>query len=197
MATGLIEVVAPEFLLPVDLVDLGPTYHKIVSFLRIAELESAWDDPAVVYSGKAVFTGDGSASPIPQHSVPSGAFFEWKDINIQFRLTIPRSGGADIKNIIDTAASVAGSGSALDLLKQVLDDLGTVPSQNSDYPGFRFRLELLVDLVTLHLPKDRFKPARISDADSWLEFDPTFPPMCSSICRSSPSSLLRTIVSAA
>lgn len=163
---------APEFLVGVD---LGPTYHTVVSFLRISELESAWDDSGVVYSGKAVFTGDGSASPVPRHSTPSGAFFEWKDINIQFRLTVPRSGASDIKGRIDPAANLAGSGSALDQLRQVLNDLGAVPGQNSDYPGFRLRLELLVSLATFHLPKDAFFPARLSAADGWLERDPDFP----------------------
>ena len=141
MRLGLVDLVAPEFLTGVD---LGPTFHAIVSFLRVSELESAWDDTGVVYSGKAVFSGEGSASPVPQHSTPSGAFFDWKDITILFRLTVPRSGASDIKSIIDTLANAAGSGSALDQLRQVLDDLGPVGNQNSDYPGFRFRLECAI-----------------------------------------------------
>jgi hypothetical protein len=64
----LVDLVAPEFLVGVD---LGPTFHAIVSFLRVSELESSWDDTGVVYSGKAVFSGKGSASPEPQHSRPA------------------------------------------------------------------------------------------------------------------------------
>jgi large repetitive protein len=169
---GLVDLVAPEFLTGVD---LGPTFHAIVSFLRVSELESAWDDTGVVYSGKAAFSGEGSASPVPQHSTPSGAFFDWKDITILFRLTIPRSGASDIKSLIDTLANAAGSGSALDQLRQVLDDLGPVGNQNSDYPGFRFRLELMVTRVGFHLPTDSFLPAKLSATDGWLERDPEFP----------------------
>jgi hypothetical protein len=172
---GLLDLAAPQFLVGGLLgPDLGKTFHDIVSFLRVSDLESTWDETGIVYSSNAKFTGQGDASPVPRHSTPGGSFFEWKDVNIQFRLTIPRSGASDIKSRIDTAASLAGPGSDLDQLRQVLDDLGAVPAAggaSSDYPGFRFRLELLVTLVTFHLPKDKLVPARIAD-DGWLERDP-------------------------
>jgi len=170
---GLLELVAPEFLVGAD---LGKVFHNIVSSLRVSDLQSAWDESAVVYSGNAMFSGNGSASPIPRHPTPSGGFFDWKEIDIQFRLTIPREGASDIKSVIDAAGNAAGSGSDLDQFRKVLDSLGAVPAaagQNSDYPGFRFRLELLVTQAALHLPKDKLVPARIA-ADGWLERDPDF-----------------------
>lgn len=169
MRLGIFDLIAPEFLVGVN---INNTFHQIVSFLRVNELHTAWDDSGVVYSGIASYEGTGNASPVPQHTTPSGSLIKWLTTDILFRLTVPRSGASAIKSKIDAAASAAGSGSALDKLRQVLDDLGSVPApagQNSDYPGFKFRLELLVD-AAIHLPKSKLLPAMIG-ADGFLTRD--------------------------
>jgi hypothetical protein len=127
-----------------------------------------------VHLGKATFVGEGDASPVPRQSTPSGAFFEWGDINIGFRLTLPRRGSQFVKDQVDLIASNAPSGSPLITLRDTLNTLGAVPGESSDYPGVAFRLELLLNVITLHLPTDMFFPARVS-ADGWLEADPAFP----------------------
>jgi hypothetical protein len=171
MRLGLFDLLAPQFLVGVR---LPREFHDIVSFLRVNELQTSWDETGVVHVGKASFVGEGDASPIPRHSAPSGAFFDWKDVlNIGFRLTLPRRGSQFIKDQVDTVAGVAPPGSPLITLRDALNTLGSVPGEPSDYPGVAFRLELLINIITLHLPKDQFFPARVG-ADGWLEPDPNF-----------------------
>jgi hypothetical protein len=170
MALGLLELVAPQFLIDFRLPD---EIHDIVSFLRVAELDSAWDETGVTHWGKATFKGEGNASPVPLQRRPSGELFEWNDVEVEFRLTIPRAGAPDLKGVVDGAANVAGSTSPIVALKATLDRFGAVPptGTSSDYPGFAFRLELLLSAVTLHLPKTQLVPARLA-ADGGLEPDP-------------------------
>ncbi|RPJ02310.1 MAG: hypothetical protein EHM39_02140, partial [Chloroflexi bacterium] len=172
MRLGLFDLLAPQFLAGVRLPE---ELHKIVSFLRVNELHTSWDESGVVHVGKAAFVGEGDASPVPRHSAPSGAFFDWNDIlNIGFRLTLPRRGSQFIKDQVDTVANVAPVGSPILTLRDTLNTLGNVPGDSSDYPGVAFRLELLINVMTLHLPSDTFFPARVA-ADGWLEPDPNFP----------------------
>src|SRR5262249_13848436 len=114
------------------------------------------------------------ASPVPVQKRPSGEVFEWGDINVQFRLTIPRNGASDLKQVIDKAANIGGAGGPIGNLQTTVNLWGTVPAtgQSSDYPGFAFKLEMLLSSVTLHLPKKTFVPARLA-ADGRLEPDPT------------------------
>ena len=171
MRLGLFDLLAPQFLAGVRLPN---ELHDIVSFLRVNELHTSWDESGVVHVGTASFVGEGDASPIPRHSAPSGAFFDWNDIlNIGFRLTLPRRGSQFIKDQVDAIAAVAPVGSPLITLRDTLNTLGNVPGEPSDYPGVAFRLELLINVITLHLPDDTFSPARVG-ADGWLEPDSNF-----------------------
>ena len=94
----------------------------------MAELDSAWDETGVTHWGKAVFVGTGGASPVPVQKKASGEVFEWGDVNVEFRLTIPRFGSPDLKGVIDTAAGVAGTASPVGGLKATLDRFGTAPA---------------------------------------------------------------------
>src|SRR3712207_3736142 len=105
MRLGLLDLIKPQFLIDFRLPE---EVHNIVSFLRVAELETAWDETGVVHTGKAVFEGEAGASPVPVQKRPSGELFEWGDVNVEFRLTIPRTGSPDLKTVIDKAASVGG-----------------------------------------------------------------------------------------
>jgi hypothetical protein len=116
--------------------------------LGVDELRSAHDDDASVYVGRCSFVGDAGASPVREHRDPSGAVFRWEDITIDFRLTLPRDGAA----FVSTAVGLPVVGSPE--LKSLFDSLGpvegtaTVPTE---YPGIRFRLELMLSLLTFHL----------------------------------------------
>jgi large repetitive protein len=171
MRLGLLDLIRPQFLIDFRLPD---EIHEIVSFLRVAELDSAWDETGVVHTGKAVFEGPAGASPVPVQKRPSGEVFEWGDVKVQFRLTIPRNGAPDLKQVIDKAASIGGTSGPIGNLQATVNRFGTVPAtgQSSDYPGFAFKLELLLSSITLHLPKKTFVPARLA-ADGRLEPDPT------------------------
>ena len=172
MDFGLFDLLAPQFLAGVH---LPSEPHNIVSLLHVTELNTTWDESGAVHVGKAGFVGEGNASPIPQQTMPSGAFIEWRDIlNIGFRLTLPRRGSQFIKDQANTIAGVAPPGSPLVTLRDMFNVLGSVPGDGSDYPGVAFRLELLINIITIHLPKDRFFPARVA-ADGWLEPDLSFP----------------------
>jgi hypothetical protein len=123
----------------------------------------------VVHVGKAVFDGAAAASPTRIQKRPTGELFEWGDVNVDFRLIIPRTGSTDLKQIIDKAASVGGVSGSLANLKATVDRFGAVPATNgsSDYPGFAFRLELLLSTLTLHLPKTQFLPACMAADGNW------------------------------
>jgi len=157
--------------------ELPEQIHNIVAFLRVAELQSAWDESGVVHWGKATYKGDATVSPVPMQKQPTGELFEWGGVNVAFRLTIPRVGAPDLKTVIDKAASIGGTSGPLGNLQAAVNRFGAVPpapGAPSDYPGFAFRLDLLLSSIIVHLPKTQFAPARIG-ADGWLEPDPSLP----------------------
>ncbi|MCB9235563.1 MAG: hypothetical protein H6581_28160 [Bacteroidia bacterium] len=170
MQVGLLDLLAPHFLAGFDLPD---SVNDIISFLRVSELQTAWDDSGVVYSGKAIFVGEGDASPVPRYHTPSGSLWEWEDVNLRFRLTVPRQGSAQIRSAMTTAVGLptVNPGDPIDQLNNALNRLEvnttTLPS---DYPGFQWQLEMLLTAITLHIPKDVFLPAKLA-ADGWLEPD--------------------------
>jgi hypothetical protein len=70
------DLVKPQFL--IDDFRLPEEVHSIVSFLRVSELDSAWDETGVVYTGTAVFEGAAGAPPRPSEAaewrgLPNGA----------------------------------------------------------------------------------------------------------------------------
>jgi len=166
MRLGLLDLLAPQFLAGFDLPD---AVEELLTFLDIDELQAAWDEAGVVYAGKVQFTGTGDASLTPRFRTPSGTSFEPDDINIQFRLTLPRAGADQIRMVVNDSP-------LLDL-KEALDHFevisGGVPLTPSDYPGFAFRLELLLNGVFLPLSEIGFIPARVA-SDGWLERDTTY-----------------------
>jgi len=93
--------------------------------------------------------------------------FEWEDVTLDFRLTIPRDGA----QFISTAVADPTLGSpALDAL---FNRLGPVEltTASTEYPGVRFRLELLLTALTFHLGND-WRPA-VLDADHRVVADPS------------------------
>ena len=166
MRVGLTDLLAPQFLAGLQLPE---AVGEIISFLHVNELQSAYDESAVVYSGKAQFVGEGEASPVPRYRDPAGSVFEWEDVYLQFRLTIPRSGAGFIRDAVALAANAAGAGSQVAEVQDALNSLEIVAATGdpSDYPGVAFRLELMLSAITLHLPSDEFLPAQVGP-DRWL-----------------------------
>jgi hypothetical protein len=161
---GLYELLAPQFL-------LGFTFpehiDRYLSVLGVDDLRSLHDATGVVHSGRCSFTGAAGASPVRAHHDPSGAVFEWEDVTLDFRLSIPRDGA----QFISTAVGNATLGSPE--LNALFNRFGPIEltTAPTEYPGVRFRLELLLSVLTFHLGKD-WRPA-VLDGDHRVVPDPS------------------------
>jgi hypothetical protein len=147
-ALGLYDLLAPEFLAGLNFPDY---INQYLSLLSVSGLTMTSDDSGVLYTGTVFFpTGSGSSAPVTQHKDPSGAIFEWSDINFQFRLRVWREGSGALQTVVNGLSGISSS------LKTLFDNFGSAGSNSagSDYPGLRFRLELLVSILTFHLGKD-------------------------------------------
>src|SRR5947209_13367513 len=147
---GLYDLLAPEFLLGFNFPDYIDSYLK---FAAVEELHTSYDESGIVYRGKISFGGAGAGSPVREHKDPNGRVFQWDDVYLEFRLTLPREGAT----FLQTAANALPSPD----LKNLFTEFGTV-ARPGDYPGIRFRLELLVSLLTLHMG-DSWVPGKVGD----------------------------------
>ncbi|MEQ1567607.1 MAG: hypothetical protein ABMA64_18335, partial [Myxococcota bacterium] len=118
--------------------DLGPAVHGVVSRLFVETLQTAWDETGVVLAGVARIAEAGGS----RFSF-LGAEWDFHDAGVTFRLTVPR-----LPTGVLPAAEVEDP-SLLALLNAWGADSGTAPS---DWPGTQFRLELMLELVTLTFP---------------------------------------------
>ncbi len=119
--------------------------------LGVDELRTAHDDDASLYVGRCSFVGDAGAAPVREHRDPSGAVLRWEDVTIDFRLTLPRDGAAFVGAAVGAAAAAGAP-----QLKALFDRLGPVEGTAlvaTEYPGIRFRLELMLSVLTFHLGK--------------------------------------------
>jgi hypothetical protein len=135
--------------------------------LGVDELRTAHDDDAALYAGRCSFVGDAGASPVREHHDPSGAVFRWEEVTIDFRLTLPRDGAAFVSAAV--GAPAVGSPE----LKSLFDRLGPVEGTvvvATEYPGIRFRLELMFSVLTFHLG-DAWLPGALN-ADHRVVPDP-------------------------
>ncbi len=168
MQTGLYDLLAPQFLTGLQL----PSWlEEILNFLRLESMEQSWDDTGVVYYGNARFVGNGAAQAPTEARTPSGTLFRWEDVNLQYRLTVPRTRSDFIFDALNTVSGAAPAGSPLVDVDSMLDRMEVVPAAGpSDYPGVSFRLELLFSAISIYLPKEEFLPAKVA-SDGWLVRD--------------------------
>jgi len=145
---GLLDLLAPQYLLGFSFLDYG----DYLSFLRVNELRTSFDESGIVYHGRAAFVGEGNAAPVRRHRMPSGDVLEWDDVTIDFRLTLPRDGSNLIRQAADELATRASAPAIRDLMAKLgavdQDFAAAIPTE---FPGIRYRLELLVNLLTIHL----------------------------------------------
>ncbi|HEX9767161.1 MAG TPA: hypothetical protein VGA36_10395 [Nitriliruptorales bacterium] len=142
---GLYDLLTPYFLAGAV---FDERHDAFLSKLGVVDLSSAYDQSAVIHTGTLQF---GAGAPLRLTSSRGTAGFAWEDARVRFRLTVPRDGAA----LIDTAIGAAPL-PQLAPLKGLLDQFlpveqGTAPTE---YPGIRFRLELLLDEVYFDLGSD-------------------------------------------
>ncbi len=151
--------------------------RDFLAVFSVEELHTAYDEQAIVYFGKVQVGGDGLVENTPTYRAPSGNLIEPGDISFQFRITFPRAGSASIATDITNLFGGLNAAQQADFgdMQTMLQRLGGTTSADipSDFPSKNFRIELLFNTLVLHLPNDRYLPARLA-ADGWLERDPNF-----------------------
>jgi hypothetical protein len=154
----LYELLAPQFLLGIRF----PVHiDRYLSLARVERVRTAAGENGIVYTGDVVF-GPADDGVIPTHHVnPGGGILRWEDARVSFRLTVPRDGASFIAEAAGALASL-GEGS----FSSLFDGFGAVeladgpPVVATDYPGVRFRLELMFSTLSIHLGGD-WEPGRI------------------------------------
>lgn len=164
----LYDLLAPQFLLGFSFPDYIDRNLKVLS---IAELHTTYDEELVIYSGTLVVSGDGAGSLEFVQEEPAGTSLSWNGNQFKFRLTISRDASPLIDESINPTASPPTTGSTLNdlvLLFQALrptsesatDPIGhphteiALDPAITDYPGFAFKLEILLDLLNFSLGSD-------------------------------------------
>lgn len=167
MQLGLFDLLAPELLLGMKFPDAVSFLEEYITRLAVVKLHEAWDDQAIVYSGLVRYSPNGTGASTPQFTAASGSSLSPSSPDAQFRLTVFRKSSSQIKEVVDDT-----SVDAFAFLRPALNRLETQNVTTSDYPGFSFELELLLQNATLKLPAS-MRPARMG-TDGWPEFDHTY-----------------------
>lgn len=145
---GLYRLLTPYFLAGFTFPAEADVY---LSKLGVTDLTAVYDDAASVSTGTLTF---GEAPRKHQNASGQGGF-RWDDVRVRFRLTVPRDGAG----FIDAAVA------PLPVLKGLFDRLLPVDqtvSTATEYPGVRFRLELMLDELHFELSDD-WKPGKLDE----------------------------------
>jgi large repetitive protein len=129
----------------------------------VAEIDGDADLRLQLGPGGLTFDATGMVSdavPPPQQT-PSGTWIDWHDMEVEFRLTVPR-----VASPLVTATGVAAD------VGRVLTALSPGGTPSPDFPNTQIQLDLLLTLVTIHLPF--LRGAALSD-DNMLVDDPAHP----------------------
>jgi hypothetical protein len=184
---ALLDVVAPHVL---GAAAIGQPLHELISALFVQDLETSFDDAGVVISGVARFSADLTANP-PRFTPPAsisfggtvnvdhrtarhaGAWWDFPDIAIRFRLSAPRASSPAVDSVIGgpggTPAPQISNGAVAGALASLGEGVPAVGQPARDAPSTVFHLDLLVDAATLHLP---FLTGAALGPDGMLAEDP-------------------------
>ena len=186
---ALLDIAAPYLLTGES---IGEPLHELLSALFVHEVETSFDDEGVAITGVARFSADLAVNPrfTPPASLEldaalnvdhratrrDGAWWDFPDIAIAFRLAAPRHSSP----VVDLVLSGGRGGTPPPLededVRDVLIAMGhgqPAPGMPAaDAPGTIFRLELLLDAATLHLP---FLTGALLRPDGVLAVDPANP----------------------
>ena len=168
---GLLELIAPSYLAG-SLFD--STIEEYLDCLKVDTLRTCFDGSAVVYIGRASIQVEGEALSTWLLPGSDGSHFHWEDLTVDFRLTIPRDGSHEITiaaDMIAEAGSGSGStGSDIGDLLEVFGEENQREGNPTEYPGTRFRLELMFSCLTFCLG-DKWKPGEMRDGRIILDSD--------------------------
>ena len=171
---ALLDVVSPYVL---GGAAIGQPWHELLSALFVTEVETSFDDNGVTVSGIARFSaeldpnqplftytppasisfaGGGTASVHHRTARTDGAFWDFPDIAIAFRLSAPRISSPVADLVLSGGAGGTPPPLANAAVGAVLTSLGqgqpSVGQPAADAPDTVFHLDLLIDAATLHLP---------------------------------------------
>jgi hypothetical protein len=154
----LYDLLAPEFLGGFTF----PSYiDQYLSLLAVSGLTMTSDDTDGTYTGGVLYTGTvyfpsapGSPPAATTHTDPSGAVFQWSDVNFQFRLRTWREGSSDIQTVVNAVSGISSGSNTIQGLFNNFDPNNGAVLSSPDYPGLQFRLELLVSVLTFHMGSD-------------------------------------------
>jgi hypothetical protein len=165
---------------------IAGSLHEFFTILFVTNANTAFDDNGVVITGVAHF-GLAADSGLPQFVPPfgftwagkvsvdhrtarhDGAWWDLPDVNIQIRLTIPRVSSP----VADLVVSGGPGGAPAPLGNAAVANLlASLGQGNGDAPNTAFRLELLLEAASLHLPF--LRPAKLNP-DGTLSPDASFP----------------------
>jgi hypothetical protein len=154
----LYDLLAPEFLGGFTFPSYIDQYLKL---LAVSSLTMTSDDTSGTYTGGVLYTGTvffpsspGDPAPVTQHTDPSGAVFQWSDVNFQFRLRTWREGSTDVQTVVNAVSGITSGSNTIQGLFNNFNPNSGAPLTSPDYPGLRCRLELLVSVLTFHMGSD-------------------------------------------
>ncbi|MCU1449126.1 MAG: hypothetical protein JWP02_1296, partial [Acidimicrobiales bacterium] len=172
---------------------IGEPLHQLISALFVQDMEASFDDAGVVVSGMARFSADLKANP-PKFTPPAsisfggtvnvdhrtarheGAWWDFPDIAIRFRLSAPRASSPAVDAVTGgpggSPAPQTTNAAASGVLPRLGQGVPAVGQPPQDAPSTVFHLDLLIDAATLHLP---FLAGARLEPDGMLSADPTHP----------------------
>ncbi|OCB55639.1 hypothetical protein A5722_16965 [Mycobacterium vulneris] len=185
---ALIDIVAPHVF---GAAAIGEPLHELISALFVQDMETCFDDSGVVVSGMARFSADLTANP-PRFTPPAsisfsgtvnvdhrtarhdGAWWDFPDVAIRFRLTTARASSPAVDTVIGGPGGTPAPRTTNNAAATVLTGLGQGVSPagqpGQDAPSTVFHLDLLIDAATLHLP---FLTPAMLGPDGMLSVDPS------------------------
>jgi hypothetical protein len=172
---------------------IGQPLHELLSALFVQDIETAFDDEGVVVEGMARFSADLTANP-PRFTPPAsisfsgtvnvdhrtarhdGAWWDFPDIAIRFRLSTPRASSPAVDAVIGgpggAPAPQTNNAAVASTLVALGQGVPAVGQPARDAPTTVFHLDVLVDAATLHLP---FLTGAQLGPDGMLAEDPDHP----------------------
>jgi hypothetical protein len=160
---SLYDLLAPQFLLGFSFPDYIDRNLRVLS---IEEIHATFDEELVVYSGVLVVGGDGEGSLEFVQEEPAGTSLSWNGNLFKFRLTVSRDASNLIRDSIvpTTDTTLTNLNNLFQDLRPPGEDLAdpvghphsetTLDDTITDYPGFAFKLEILLDLLNFSLGSD-------------------------------------------